>query len=203
MKKKIINEDGTVTEVLVEDEEPKEGDTPPVEEEDIKTFTQEELDDIVQKRLNREKGKWQKEIEDATKEAERLAKLSAEEREKELSSKRDEELAKTKAELQRVYLEQDTVERLNDEGLPISFKSFLMQEDADQTNSNIITFKTEFDKAVQAEVEKRLVGKTPKIGSSTPGVKNPWSKDTFNLTEQGRILREDPELAEKLKAQAN
>jgi hypothetical protein len=30
---------------------------------------------------------------------------------------------------------------------------------------------------------------------------NPWSREHFNLTEQGRILRDDPALAEKLKAQ--
>lgn len=32
--------------------------------------------------------------------------------------------------------------------------------------------------------------------------KNPWGKEHFNLTEQGRIYREDPELAAKLKAAA-
>jgi chromosome segregation ATPase len=31
---------------------------------------------------------------------------------------------------------------------------------------------------------------------------NPWSKDHYNLTEQGRILREDPERAKQLKAEA-
>ena len=32
--------------------------------------------------------------------------------------------------------------------------------------------------------------------------KNPWAPDSFNLTEQGRILKEDPELAQTLQAQA-
>lgn len=137
------------------------------EQEEEKTFTQDELDEILQKRLSREKSKWEKEKEEAAKEAERLAKLSADEREKELNKKRDEELAKTKAELERVYLEQDTIERLSDEGLSISFKSFLMQENAETTNENIKTFKAEFDKAVQDEVEKRLVGKTPKTSTPT------------------------------------
>lgn len=36
----------------------------------------------------------------------------------------------------------------------------------------------------------------------TPGQKNPWSKDTFNLTEQGKILRDDPDLAKQLIASA-
>jgi translation elongation factor EF-G len=36
-------------------------------------------------------------------------------------------------------------------------------------------------------------------GGSGSGTKNPWSKDHYNLTEQGRILRDDPELAKQLK----
>ena len=37
---------------------------------------------------------------------------------------------------------------------------------------------------------------------SAGGIKNPWSKEHFNLTEQGRILRENPELAAQLKSLA-
>lgn len=33
-------------------------------------------------------------------------------------------------------------------------------------------------------------------------IKNPWSKEHFNLTEQARLLRENPELAQQLKAMA-
>jgi septal ring factor EnvC (AmiA/AmiB activator) len=44
-------------------------------------------------------------------------------------------------------------------------------------------------------------GKEPiNIGGGTPSTKNPWSKEHFNLTEQGRILRENPELAAQLQA---
>jgi hypothetical protein len=31
---------------------------------------------------------------------------------------------------------------------------------------------------------------------------NPWKKETMNLTEQGRIFKENPELARRLKAEA-
>lgn len=34
-------------------------------------------------------------------------------------------------------------------------------------------------------------------------VKNPWKKETFNLTEQGRLIRENPDLAQRLRAEAN
>lgn len=44
-------------------------------------------------------------------------------------------------------------------------------------------------------------GKIPNNNEkSHSGEKNPWSKEHFNLTEQGRLLREDPELAAQLKA---
>ncbi len=48
-----------------------------------------------------------------------------------------------------------------------------------------------------------LRGREPNnIGGTPPGTKNPWSKEHFNLTEQGRILRENPELAAQLQAAA-
>ena len=48
-----------------------------------------------------------------------------------------------------------------------------------------------------------LKGRKPHETKETPPPpKNPWSKENFNLTEQGRLLKEDPELAEQLKAAA-
>jgi len=52
---------------------------------------------------------------------------------------------------------------------------------------------------------------TPKLGGRTPntppptqpqGFKNPFSKEHFNLTEQARLFKEEPELYKQLKAQA-
>jgi len=45
----------------------------------------------------------------------------------------------------------------------------------------------------------KVTGITPNESSDKVTEKNPWSKENFNLTEQGRILREDPELAKQLK----
>lgn len=36
-------------------------------------------------------------------------------------------------------------------------------------------------------------------GDAPAGMKNPWARDTFNLTEQARLMRNDPELAVKLR----
>jgi len=41
-----------------------------------------------------------------------------------------------------------------------------------------------------------------RLGAGGSGQRNPWSKDTFNLTEQGRMLRENPQLAKQMSESA-
>lgn len=48
-----------------------------------------------------------------------------------------------------------------------------------------------------------LKGREPhKTKDPPPKTDNPWKHETLNLTEQGRLIREDPEMARKLAAQA-
>lgn len=100
-------------------------------EEEVKTFTEEEVqariqsesDKRVTEALKTARAKWEKEEAEAKKEAERLQSLSQKEREEELKAKQLKELEETKAELERVYLERDTIDRLageNDESKYIS-----------------------------------------------------------------------------------
>lgn len=56
--------------------------------------------------------------------------------------------------------------------------------------------------------EAYLFGEPGKVGGGTnpPGAgnseTNPWKKDNWNLTQQGKILREDPTKATRMKAEA-
>jgi len=58
------------------------------------------------------------------------------------------------------------------------------------------------------ESDAYLFGESGKVGSGTnpPGAGspevNPWKKETWNLTMQGKILREDPAKATRMKAEA-
>jgi len=58
------------------------------------------------------------------------------------------------------------------------------------------------------ESDPYLFGEPGKVGGGTnpPGAGNsevnPWKKETFNLTKQGELLRTNPALAAKLKAEA-
>lgn len=49
---------------------------------------------------------------------------------------------------------------------------------------------------------KKVGGYDPAAGGSPSGAANPWKKETFNLTEQGRILKQDPAQARELAAAA-
>jgi len=80
---------------------------------------------------------------------------------------------------------------------------------------NLIGFKEQVDVLKQADDSKFLFEETQSnpqfkglkpaesFNDNPPITKNPWSKEHFNLTEQGRIYRENPELAKQLKASAN
>lgn len=68
--------------------------------------------------------------------------------------------------------------------------------------------KEALEALVEAKPFLKRSGGSPSIGAGTnPGdagktERNPWKTETFNLTEQGRILQENPALAERLKAEA-
>jgi len=79
--------------------------------------------------------------------------------------------------------------------------NLLVGSDEETTINNINSFEKVFASSVEAIIAERL--KTtytpPKGGNGV--VKNPWAKDTFNLTEQGKIMNENPTLASQLMAQ--
>lgn len=158
------------------------------EEAEVKTYTEEEVlarvqseaDKRVTEALKTARAKWEKEEEEAKKEEERLQSLTQKQREEELKAKQLKELEDTKAELQRVYLERDTIDRLTEENVPVQFKDFLMGKNAETTNENIKAFKEIYEAEVQKGVEQRLKGTTPSVAGQTKKA-DAWSvlKDKY------------------------
>lgn len=112
----------------------------------------------------------------------------------------------TESELVREKLKNKTVAELSEKGLPTELADFFIGRDEERTTANLKTFETVFEAAVKKEVEKKFKkgGDDFNKGDNdkNKNVKNPWKTEHFNLTEQGRISKEDPELAKKLKAAA-
>lgn len=95
-------------------------------------------------------------------EAERLAKLTAEERQTEERNQFNAERAKFEAE----RLENEATKQLAALGLPVEFAKQLVGKDATATLANVQQFSTAFSAAVEKAVTDRIKGDPPKTGTS-------------------------------------
>jgi len=77
------------------------------------------------------------------------------------------ELEKEREKLRREYLRFDTIQLLKECGLPEILAEHVMGSDLDETRGTVQHIKAAFDEAVQKQVEKRLVGKTPQCGNES------------------------------------
>lgn len=192
------------------------GDEPP----ETVTLTKEELEKLLQqegdrratsaakKREETMRKEWEEKVKEERKQAEELAKLSAEERAKVEAERREadfkkkeEELLERERQFAKKQLEMDTIDVLRERKLPTTFSKFVLGKDAEETLENIVKFQEDYQQAIETEVNKRLASDVPRVGNKQTGTYNPWKKETFNLTEQARILKENPDLARKLKSQ--
>ena len=168
--------------------EPTETNSIEVKEE--KTFTQEELDKI----LNKKFAQWQKKTEEAKAEAERKAKLT--EAEKLAEERKEFEAMKKQFEYeQRVN---STSKVLASNNLPIEFADFLVGENEEVTSQRVDLFKDAFNNALEKAITERLRGTTPKVSTSsvTQVTKEDFQK--MNMIQRQRLFNENRELYNEL-----
>ena len=164
----------------------------------VKTFTQEEVDKIIAKRISRERKDIEAKIEAERQEAERLAKLSEAERQKAMFEKQVAEFEATKRAFEQEKLLNETVKQLASRNLPIEFADILKAQDAESTLENINKFEEKFNAALEAKVNDRLKGNTPKSSTnkSLEITKEAFKK--MSLVKQAEIAKTKPELYKKL-----
>ena len=137
------------------------------------TFTQQQVDDIVNKRLARERAKFDEQLKSKVNEAERLAKLGEEERKQEELRMQQEqfneqlkEFEEMKRQFERTQLLNETQKQLGDKGLPIDFAEMLIGKDADTTKANIEMFESKWAENSQKAVDNKL--KNSSVSPRTP-----------------------------------
>ena len=170
---------------------------------EVKTFTQEEVDKMISKRLQRERKDIEAKIEAERKEAEELAKLSEAEKQRKLFEKQVKEFEETKRAFENERLLNETSKQLASKNLPIEFAEMLKGNDAEKTFENIQLFEAKFNEAVEKVVTERLRGSTPKTATIKTSQDNPYSKSSWNLTKQMELEMNNPALAKQLQASAN
>ena len=135
-------------------------------------LSQDKVNEIVEKRLAREREKAERE----RTQAEELAKLSAEERKQkefeiEMAEKQAEydkqmqEFAKMKADFEKTQLLAQVQKELNDRNLPIGMANQLVANTAEESMKNIQNFEKDWKDSLQKELDKKL-----KNSSSSPKI---------------------------------
>ena len=166
---------------------------------EAKTFTQEEVDKMISKRLQRERKDIEAKIEAERKEAEELAKLSEAERQRALFEKQVKEFEETKKAFENERLLNETSKQLASKNLPIEFAEMLKGNDAEKTFENIQLFEAKFNEAVEKVVTERLRGNVPKT-TTTPNIAS-ITKEQFNkmnLVQRQELYNTDRELYNEL-----
>lgn len=176
-------------------------DTPETTTEESKTFTQQELDDIVEARVARAVKKAQKDAEEqiqkAQSEGERLAKLSKDERLKEEQAKRLSELEKREHDLAMKELSIEARSLLSEEGLPVEFLDIVMADTAESVKNNISNLRTVFDQAVEKRVDERLTQSKVRTGSTAGAMSKQDIMAISDTSERQRLISENIHLFKK------
>lgn len=171
------------------------------------TLTAESVAKMIQKETDKIRTEYSKKVKDLEAEKERLIqeKMTEEEkREHQLKSLQADLTAKEQA-LRGRELEHHAIGVIQQQQLPLDFVPFIRGSSEDDTLARVETFKTAWQKAIQAAVDERfrsVGGDQRRSQDNDPGQSNPWKKESFNLTKQGEIFKKDPALAAKLIAAA-
>lgn len=133
-----------------------------------KTFTQKDVDKLIQDRLAREQSKWEKKVQDERTEAEKLAKMKADEKAKYQEEKRLAEIEKREKDITTRELRATAYETLAEKNLPKELVDILNYSDAESCNKSIEAVEKAFQSAVEKAVNDKLRGgKPPKGGQSS------------------------------------
>jgi len=171
-----------------------------------KPLTMDEVRKLIQSETDKVRTEYSKKLKEAQAEAERLAKEKMSEEEK--AKYEQEKLQKELQEKEQALLERElnllAVDLLTEAKMPLEFKEFVVGADEETTKARVATLKKLWTDALEKAVQERFKekGRNPHEPSDANSVKNPWSKEYFNLTEQARLLRENPELAATLRQMA-
>ena len=191
-------------------EEPPESKDPEGGQKEPKTYSEEEVQKMLQaetdrkvtKALQTAKDKWESEfmekLEAEKKEAERLAKLSAEEKEKELLEKTKREIEEKETAIRLRELKLDTIELLSEKQIPVKFADMLISKDAETTMENVKKFESMWKEAIDSAVTERLKGKSPKGGGS-PNANKSFAEMTSE--ERMELKEKDPVKYQMLREQ--
>lgn len=171
-----------------------------VQEQETKTYTQEEVMALLQSEtdkrvtaaLKTQQKKYEKQLS--------LSKLDGDERAK---AEKDNRIAELEEQLAQFHIERNRSELksvLSSRGLSAEFADIIsISDDIEASQANIDKLDKLFKAAVRAEVEKRLAGNAPKgNGGSNPAEITKETAKKMSMAELAALEKSNPELFNKL-----
>lgn len=179
---------------------------PPAPKDEPKSFDdilkdskyQEEYDRRLKAELSAQESRLKVLFDEKATEAEKLAKMTDDEKAEYKRQKREKELQAREMELTKRELMAVAKSTLIEKELPASLAELLNYSDADSCNKSILALEKAFKQAVQAQVDKKLEGgKPPKKAPQDETVtKEQFAK--FGYKERLELKTKNPELYKQL-----
>lgn len=167
-------------------------------EETKTTYSQEEVDKLIQQEADRRvtqalKKQAEKNAE-KVKEAQKLSQMSAEQKYEYELAQREAAIAEKERQLTLAENRNAASKVLADKGLDLALVDLVIADEAEQMNANINLLDKAFKKSVKAEVEKRLASKSPQ---STLDTNKVYTKDDIgklSYAQAVELFKEQPDL---------
>lgn len=174
-----------------------------------KTYTQAEVDEILQqkaeenlreidRRVTNALKKQERNTADKVREAQRLAQMNEAEKFQYELEQREKAIVEKEKALALAENKNEASKILAEKGLSLALVDFVVAEDAETMNANISLLVKAFNQSVKTEVEKRLGSSTPKKNLPTD---EPITKEVFKDMDASarRVLAiENPDLYKSL-----
>lgn len=185
-------------------EEPKEEqvDTQQEVESTEKTFTQSQLDEIIQKEKAKAKRSAEKEYQAKMDEAEKLRQMNETQKAEYEQEKQKAYIAELEAKINRSGLEREASKMLSEGGIAVDDKilGLVVKDTAESTQESVESFVALVNDLADKKVGEKLKGKTPKKMEDVSA--GEITKEQFNrmgYQSRNELLQNNPELYHKLK----
>ena len=167
-----------------------------------KTFTQSQLDEIIQKEKAKAKRSAEKEYQAKMDEAEKLRKMNEVQKAEYEQEKQRAYIAELEAKINRSGLEREASKMLSEGGIVADDKilSIVVKDTAESTQEAVEGFVALVNELADKKVGEKLKGKTPKKMEDTSA--GEITKEQFNrmgYQSRNELLQNNPELYHKLK----
>ena len=167
-----------------------------------KTFTQSQLDEIIQKEKAKAKRSAEKEYQAKMDEAEKLRKMNEVQKAEYEQEKQRAYIAELEAKINRSGLEREASKMLSEGGIVADDKilGIVVKDTAERTQEAVESFVALVNDLADKKVGEKLKGKTPKKMEDTSA--GEITKEQFNkmgYQSRNELLQNNPELYHKLK----